>query len=113
MSAQSVSQRKIRRQGKPGLGRHVASALLIFVMLQILIISETGGYLSLHLGMIVAIGLFALAGRALEKKWPTRRLLEMDKETSRALKTDLLIFWSTSIAAPFLLVPVATVLARF
>ena len=113
MSAQSVSLPKIRRQGKPRLGKHVASALLIFVMLQIVIISETGGYLSLHLGMIVAIGLFALAGRALEKRWPTRRLLEMDKESSRALKTDLLIFWSASITAPFLWVPIAAVLDHF
>lgn len=112
MPAQSVSLRKTRRQGKPGLGRHVASALLIFVMLQILIISETGGYLSLHLGMIVAIGLFALAGRALEKRWPPHRL-EMDKEASRALKADLLMFWSVSIAAPFLWVPVAAMLDHF
>lgn len=92
------------------ISTHVAAALVIFALLQIVIVVKMGGSLLLHFGIFVAIGCFAVAARTLEHRWArlSHGGLPADGLATR-FRMDLLQLWGASLAAPFLWIPVATV----
>ncbi|HEX7782468.1 MAG TPA: hypothetical protein VF509_06650 [Sphingobium sp.] len=89
---------------------HMAGALVVFALLQIFVVAKMGGSLVLHLGIIIAIGGFALAARGLEHRWAA---LENSRLPEGGLATrfrvDLLQLWGASLIAPMLWIPVAIV----
>mgnify|MGYP000437977080 CR=1 FL=1 len=92
------------------IGTHLAAALLVFCLGQIFIVSKMGGSLVLHLGIIVAIGGYAVAARGLERRW---QLLEQGGLSQSGLalryRRDLLHLWTASIVGALLWVPVAII----
>lgn len=92
------------------ISTHLAAALVIFCLLQIFIVAKMGGSLALHLGIIVAIGGYAVAARGLERRW---RLLEQGglSEGGLALRfrRDLLQLWGASLVGALLWIPVAII----
>jgi hypothetical protein len=92
------------------ISSHLAAALVTFALLQIFIIAKMGGSLVLHLGIIVAIGGFAMAARGLEHRWG---LLDQGGLPTVGLalrfRRDLIQLWSASIAGALLWVPVAII----
>lgn len=92
------------------MSTHLAAALVVFCLLQIFIVARMGGSLLLHLGIIVAIGGFAVAARGLERRW---ELLDGSGLSSHGLETrfrrDLVQLWSASIIGGLLWIPVAII----
>jgi len=92
------------------ISSQLAAALVTFCLLQIFIVAKMGGSLVLHLGVIVAIGGFAVAARGLERRW---RVLEQSglPESGLALRyrRDLLQLWTASIFGALMWVPVAVI----
>lgn len=90
--------------------RHVACALVAFSLIQIFVVAKLGGSLVLHLGIIIAIGMFACTARALEHRWDRLANSNLPEAglTTR-YKMDVLQLWGVSILSPFLWIPVATV----
>ena len=100
-------------RGKGFSGRissHLAAALVVFCLSQIFIVAKMGGSLVLHLGIIVAIGGFAVAARGLERRW---QMLDASGLPRQGLHTrfrrDLLQVWSVSILGALLWIPVAII----
>lgn len=92
------------------ISSHLAAALVIFALLQIFIIAKFGGSLVLHLGIIVAIGGFAMAARTLEHRWATFERAGLPTTTlSPIFRRDLFLLWSASIFGATLWVPIALV----
>jgi len=95
------------------IGSHLAGALLVFCLAQIFIVSKMGGSLILHLGVIVAIGGFAIAARGLEHRW---QMLEHSGLPEGGLavrfRRDVLQLWGASIVGALLWIPV-TIIFRF
>lgn len=92
------------------MSTHTAGALVVFALLQIFVVAKMGGSLALHLGIIVAIGGFALAARSLEHRWTAleRGGLSDDGLATR-FRVDLVQLWGASLLAPMLWIPVAIV----
>lgn len=92
------------------ISSHLAAALVVFCLLQIVIVARTGGSLLLHLGVIVAIGIFAVAARRLERRW---EMLDHSGLSSQGLalrfRRDLLQLWSVTIMGALLWLPVAII----
>lgn len=92
------------------MSTHLAAALVVFCLLQIFIVAKMGGSLLLHLGIIIAIGGFAVAARGLERHW---ELLDGSGLSSHGLETrfrrDLVQLWSASIVGGLLWIPVAII----
>ncbi|MDO7835976.1 hypothetical protein Q4610_13060 [Sphingobium sp. HBC34] len=92
------------------ISTHLAAALVIFCLLQIGIVAKTGGSLVLHLGIIVAIGGYAIAARGLERRW---QMLEQGglSESGLALRfrRDIAQLWVASLVGAFLWIPVAII----
>lgn len=94
------------------ISRHLAGALLMFALLQIGVVCRMGGSLALHLGIIMAIGGFAYAGHALERRWADLdRAALSQADLSTRYRIDLLQLWSVSLLGPLLWAPVAIVTA--
>ena len=89
----------------------LAAALVTFALLQIFVVARMGGSLILHLGIIVAIGGFALAARTLEHRWS---MLDGGTLSHSGLalrfRRDMLTLWSASLLGPMLWIPVALVM---
>ena len=105
---------------KGGLGRssghakrmssHLAAALVTFCLLQILVIARMGGSFLLHLGVMVAIGGFAVAARGLERRWETLdRSGLSDHGLALRFRRDVAQLWAVSIGSAFLWIPVAII----
>ena len=96
------------------ISSHLAAALVVFCLSQIFIVARMGGSLLLHLGVIVAIGGFALAARTLERRW---QLLDGSGLAHRDLdprfRRDVLYIWSVSILGALLWIPVAIIYRFF
>ena len=92
------------------MSAHTAGALVAFALIQIFVVAKMGGSLVLHLGIIVAIGGFALAARGLEHRWAAleRSNLPEDGLATR-FRVDLVQLWVASILSPALWIPVAIV----
>ena len=92
------------------MSSHLAAALVIFCLLQIFIVAKMGGSLLLHLGIIVAIGGFAVAARGLERRW---ELLDRSGLPTHGLdlrfRRDLVQLWAASIGGGLLWIPVAII----
>jgi hypothetical protein len=104
-SGATGSESHVRR-----ISRHIASALVVFAVLQIFVVAMLGGSLLLHFGIIVSLGLFAVMGRALERRW-TRLSAGNLPEAGLAtrFRMDILTLWGLSLLAPMLWIPVKTV----
>ena len=89
---------------------NLAGALVIFSLLQIFVVARLGGSLLLHLGIIVAIGLFALAARTLERRWEMLSESGLpDAGLATRFRMDQLQVWATSLLTPLLWIPVSVV----
>ncbi|NIJ15742.1 hypothetical protein [Sphingobium vermicomposti] len=92
------------------MSTHLAAALVSFCLLQIFIVAKMGGSLVLHLGIIVAIGAFAIAARGLERRW---EMLDVSGLSPRGLdvrfRRDVAQIWVVSIASGFLWIPIAVI----
>ncbi|EQB03749.1 hypothetical protein L286_01310 [Sphingobium sp. HDIP04] len=92
------------------MSTHLAVALVVFCLLQIFIVAKMGGSLLLHLGIIVAIGGFAVAARGLERRW---ELLDSSGLPAHSLdlrfRRDLVQLWGASIGGGLLWIPVAII----
>lgn len=92
------------------MSSHLATALVVFCLLQIVIVAKMGGSLLLHLGVIIAIGGFALAARGLERRW---EMLDQSGLPTQGLalrfRRDLLQLWSATIVGALLWIPVAII----
>lgn len=90
---------------------HLAAALVVFALLQIFVVARMGGSLILHLGIIAAIGGFAIAARGLEHRWA---MLDGSGLSESGLglrfRRDMLTLWSASLLGPLLWIPVALVM---
>ncbi|PZU15157.1 MAG: hypothetical protein DI606_00925 [Sphingobium sp.] len=103
-----------RTQARKGFAKristHLAAALVVFCLLQIGIVAKMGGSLVLHLGVIVAIGGYALAARALEHRW---QMLEQGGLSQSGLalrfRRDLVQLWAASLIGALLWIPVAII----
>ncbi|SCW74362.1 hypothetical protein SAMN02927924_02566 [Sphingobium faniae] len=92
------------------ISSHLAAALVVFCLLQIFIVAKMGGSLLLHLGVIIAIGGFAVAARGLERHWQS---IEQSGLPHRALalrfRRDVLQLWAASLIGALLWIPVAII----
>ncbi|WP_419722884.1 hypothetical protein [Sphingobium aquiterrae] len=96
------------------MSAHLAYALVVFAILQIVVVAMTGGSLLLHLGIIIAIAGFALAARQLEHRW---QALERGAAPASAqastlaarFRGDVLQLWAASLLSPLCWIPVAIV----
>lgn len=110
--ATTLDNRNAGRRG--GFARristHLAAALVIFCLAQIFIVARMGGSLVLHLGIIVAIGGYAIAARGLERRW---HMLEQGGLSQDGLalrfRRDLVQLWSASLLGALLWIPVAII----
>jgi hypothetical protein len=100
----------IRTSYAKRVSSHLAAALVTFALLQIFIIAKMGGSLVLHLGIIVAIGGFAMAARGLEHRW---MMLERSDLPTAGLalrfRRDVFQLWGASILGALLWIPVAII----
>ncbi len=90
------------------MSSHLAAALILFCLLQIGIVARMGGSLVLHLGVIVAIGAFAVAARGLERRW--ERLGKRDVSPlglAPRFRRDVARLWLASVLGGLLWIPVA------
>ena len=115
--ATALDNRNAARRGgfAKRISTHLAAALVAFCLLQIFIVAKMGGSLVLHLGIIVAIGGYAIAARGLERRW---HMLEQGglspngfSQSGLALRfrRDLLQLWSASLLGALLWIPVAII----
>ncbi|MFB0873794.1 MULTISPECIES: hypothetical protein [unclassified Sphingobium] len=92
------------------ISTHLAAALVVFCLAQIGIVAKMGGSLVLHLGIIVAIGGYAIAARGLERRW---RMLERGTLSASSLATryrvDVAQIWAASIVGALLWIPVGII----
>lgn len=92
------------------ISSHLASALVVFCLLQIFIVAKMGGALVLHLAIIVAIGGFAIAARGLERRW---QMLEQGGLSHAGLRVrfrrDLVQLWGASLIGALLWIPVTII----
>ncbi|ANI78072.1 MULTISPECIES: hypothetical protein [Sphingobium] len=104
-SAQNHGGRYAKR-----MSSHLATALVVFCLLQIGIVARMGGSLLLHLALIVAIGGFGVAARRLERRW---EILDDSGLSSAGLdlrfRRDVAQVWLASIASSLLWIPVAII----
>lgn len=94
------------------MSSHLAAALVTFCILQISIVARMGGSLILHLGVIVAIGAFAVAARGLERRWENLGKCDLPAQRlALRFRRDVARLWLTSLLSGLLWIPVA-VLSR-
>ncbi|BBF68219.1 hypothetical protein K9B33_17625 [Sphingobium sp. 3R8] len=109
--ATALGNRTHQRKGfAKRISTHLAAALVVFCLLQIGIVAKTGGSLVLHLGIIVAIGGYAVAARGLERRW---QMLERGGLSTSGLtvrfRRDVLQLWAASLLGALLWIPVAII----
>lgn len=92
------------------ISTHLAAALVVFCLAQIGIVAKMGGSLILHLGIIIAIGGYAVAARGLEHRW---QMLERGALSEGSLATryriDVLQIWGASLVGALLWIPVGII----
>lgn len=95
------------------MSSHLAGALFVFAVLQILVVAKIEGSLLIHLGIVVAVAGFAIAARGMEQRWS--RLSDSGLPEAGLLtrfRIDLLKVWGATLFAPLLWIPVRIV-SRF
>lgn len=103
------------RTGRSGFAKrvstHLALALMLFCLLQILVVARMGGSLILHLCVIIATGGFAIAARNLERRWDLRDRSGLARaELELRYRRDICLLWGVSLFGALLWVPVAILL---
>lgn len=92
------------------ISTHLAAALVAFCLLQIFIVARMGGSLVLHLGIIVAIGGYAIAARGLERRW---QMLDTGGLSSGSknlrFRRDVMQLWGASLIGALLWIPVTII----
>lgn len=92
------------------ISTHLAAALVVFCLAQIFIVAKMGGSLILHLGIIIAIGGYAIAARGLERRW---HMLERGGLSQGGLglrfRRDVVQLWGAVIVGALLWIPVAII----
>lgn len=92
------------------MSTHLAAALVVFCLLQIFIVTRMGGSLILHLGVIIAIGGFAIFARDFERRW---EMLDQSGLSGHGLdvrfRRDLAQLWLVSIGSGLLWIPLAII----
>lgn len=89
---------------------HLALALVSFCLLQIFIVARMGGSLVLHLGIIIAIGGFAVAARSLEHRWDLLDRSGLSRERLRLrYRRDVFQLWGISLFGALLWIPIAAI----
>lgn len=92
------------------ISSNLAAALVVFCLLQIGIVAKMGGSLVLHLGIVVAIGGFAIAARGLERRWELLDASDLSRSgLALRYRRDLLQIWGASILGALLWIPVAII----
>lgn len=104
------SRTQPRKSFAKRISSHLAAALVVFCLLQIGIVAKMGGSLVLHLGIIIAIGGYAVAARGLERRW---HMLEQgglsDGGMALRFRRDVAQLWVASLVGALLWVPVAII----
>jgi hypothetical protein len=108
--ATTLGNRAQRSTFAKRISTHLAAALVVFCLMQIGIVAKMGGSLVLHLGIIVAIGGYAVAARALEHRWQMleRRGLSQSGLALR-FRRDVAQLWTASIVGALLWIPVGII----
>ena len=110
MASAFGSRAYARRGYSKRISTHLATALVVFCLLQIFIVAKMGGSLVLHLGIVVAIGGFALAARALEHRWQTLDQSGLSEGgLTLRFRRDVAQLWAASIVGALLWIPVAII----
>lgn len=92
------------------ISTHLALALVAFCLLQIFIVARMGGSLVLHLGIIVAIGAFAVFARGLERRWEMLDFSGLSRHGLQVrFRRDIAQLWLVSIASGLLWIPIAII----
>lgn len=92
------------------ISSHLAAALVVFCLLQIFIVAKMGGSLLLHLGVIVAIGGFAVAARGLERRWQMIEQAALPHDgLALRFRRDVLHLWAASLIGALLWIPVVVI----
>ncbi|EZP68548.1 hypothetical protein BV96_04192 [Sphingomonas paucimobilis] len=92
------------------MSTHLAAALVIFCLMQIFIVAKMGGSLVLHLGIIVAIGAFAIFARGLERRWEVLDFSALSRSSLNIrFRRDVAQLWLVSIASGLLWIPTAII----
>ncbi|MET0249053.1 MAG: hypothetical protein ABW164_04920 [Sphingobium sp.] len=90
------------------MSSHLAGALVCFCLLQIVIVAKMGGSFLLHIGIIFAIGGFAMAARGLERRW---QMLETsglsDRGLAKRFRRNVVQLWAAVIGGALLWLPIA------
>ncbi len=95
------------------MSSHLAAALVIFALLQIFVVAKLGGSLLMHFGIVLAVGFYAAAARAMESRWKRLALSGLpDVGLTTRFRIDLLQVWGAVLLAPFLWISVSVV-SRF
>ena len=101
------SSSKTRDPALRAVSNHLAAALLVFTLLQMLVINATGGGLPCHLGALVMTALFAIGVRHIERLWLTNRPRSITSLRGRhCFRRDMALLWVAGVALPFLWAPV-------
>ena len=104
------SRTQPRKSFAKRISSHLAAALVVFCLAQIGIVAKRGGSLVLHLGVIIAIGGYAVAARGLEHRW---QMLEQGGLSQGGLalrfRRDVAQLWAASIVGALLWIPVAII----
>lgn len=90
------------------ISTHLAFALIAFCLLQIVIVARMGGAVPLHLGVILAIGAFAVVARDMEHRWHNLDNAKMPRsELAARFRREVQQLWAVSLFGAMLWVPVA------
>ncbi len=108
--ATTLGHRAERKGFAKRISSHLAAALVVFCLAQIFIVAKMGGSLALHLGIIVAIGGYAVAARGLERRW---QMLDASGFSHSGLalrfRRDLVQLWGACVIGALLWIPVAII----
>lgn len=108
--ATTLGHRSERKSFAKWISSHLAAALVVFCLLQIFIVAKMGGSLALHLGIIVAIGGYAVAARGLERRWQMLEQAGLSQGgLSLRFRRDVLQLWVASLVGGLLWIPVAII----
>lgn len=92
------------------ISTHLASALVVFCLLQIFVVAKLGGSLLMHIGIIVAIGGFGVAARVLERRWEWRERGDLSQESLRhRFRVDVAQLWIAVIVGALMWIPVGII----
>jgi hypothetical protein len=92
------------------VSNHLAAALLVFTLWQMVLLNHVGSGFGLHMAALVTTGLFALFARKMERAWAEHRPRSLQSVLGkRQLLKDMSLVWSIALLAPLLWVPLIAI----